>query len=64
LEKELRAADKRKDGLDEFGDGLPVALLGGGDGAVGEDSVEGVDAFGDALVVLDGGLRAEASELW
>ena len=34
-----------------------------GDGFVGEGAVEGVDAFGDAGVGLDGGVGAELGEL-
>jgi len=40
----------------DLGEWLEVAVLGVGYGLVGEVAVEGVDAFGEAGVGLDGGL--------
>ncbi len=49
--------------LDEFGYGLPLALLGGGDCCVGESAVVGVDAFGYAFVFGDGCLCSRRASL-
>ena len=41
--------------LDELGYVFPLAALGFGYGAVGQGSIDGVDALGDAFIFADGG---------